>query len=122
MPSNLMQRSAEFLSDRIQAVASRAVSYRQGVTAILSINGTPSEETYKVTSGEGVSTWIHTTDWTFAVADMAKVKPRPGDRIHETLGTEQRIYEVQPISDDEPCTKQLDNGNVMIVVHTKRIQ
>lgn len=117
-----MQRSATWLSDRLEAVASRAVSYRQGVTAIIAINGVPSEESYRVTSGEGVSTWIHTTDWMFAVADMSGVTPRPGDRIHETLGTVQRIYEVQPISDDEPCTKQLDNGNVMIVVHTKRIQ
>lgn len=119
---NLTTRSAQWLSDRLTAVASRAVSYRQGVQFVLAISGVPSEESYKVSSGEGVFTWVHTTDWTFAVADLDGVVPRPGDRIHETLGTEQRIYEVHPISDDEPCTKQLDTGNVMIVVHTKRIQ
>ena len=81
----------------------------------------PSEEHYKVTTTEGGFTWFHAIDWTFAESDLDGLKPRPGDRIIETLGTEERIYEVTPISDDEPCSKQLDTGNVMILVHTKRI-
>ena len=119
---NLMQRSAAFLSDKLKTVASRAVVVRVGVHEALSINGVPSEESYKVSGDDGAFTWVHSTDWMFAVADLDGRVIRPGVRIEESLGTENRIYEVTPISDDEPCTSPMDNGNVMLLVHTKRIQ
>lgn len=119
---NLMQRSAEWLSDRLKVVAGRSVLYRRGVVSTLSLTGTASEESYKVTGSDGLFTWVHTSDWVFAVSDMEGIEPLPGDRICETLGNVDRVYEVLPISDDEPCWKQLDSGNAMIVVHTKRIE
>lgn len=119
---NLMQRSATWISDRMQAVAGRTITYIRGPATSVTAVGVPVEERYKTVGDDGCLTWFHSTDWCIAAADLDELTPRPGDRISETLNGDERVYEVLPISDAEPCFKPTDTSGIRVTVHTKRIQ
>jgi hypothetical protein len=120
--ANLMQRAAGWLIDKLQDSAGREIVYRQGAAVMREMIGVPAEESYKVSGSDGTFTWFRSTDWLLSTDGLLEITPRPGDQITETLNGIERIYQVLPISDDEPCWRQADNSNVFLVVHTQRIK
>lgn len=115
------QDSIDRLASRLQEQDGRSVDYHQASHVVSGITGVPMDEEYTVSDGDGGYTKMQSNDWIFTVTDLDGLMPRPGDQVHETRGTEARIYEVMPVG-KRPCCEDHDNSGVMVVVHTKRIQ
>lgn len=117
-----MQLAIARLASRLQQVDGRAVVYQRGATlTIENITAVPTEEIYKVMSGDGMMTQIQSIDWIFSASALATITPKPGDRIAETINGTEYLYDVFPIG-DLPCYEWHDSSREMLVLHTKRIQ
>lgn len=120
MATNLLQDGADWLGERLKESAGRSMSYTQGNTTLATVTGVPSAKIYH-SFDNGAETLVHSLDWIVSADDVA-LTPRPGDRITETLGGVEYIYEVMPIDDDRPCCEWHDNARKLLLIHTKRVQ
>lgn len=124
MPSNLLQRGATWLGERLQAAAGRSVTYKRGGQAIPDITGWPAKNEYEVTDDEGLPEKVWFYDWSFTASDLnfandeTLFEARPGDQITETINGRDIVYEVAPPG-KRPVAEWLDSAGVILLVHTK---
>jgi hypothetical protein len=121
MTQNRLQDRVDRLAERLQDEAGRSVVYLQGI-ATVSITATAADKIHTVYNEDGIPTKVQFSDWIISTSEMSLLaEPRPGDRIIETLGGVEYIYEVQPIDDKRPCFEWHDTGHTMFRIHTIRV-
>ena len=122
--SNMLQDAAVWLGDRLKESVGRQVTYARGVQESDPITGTVVQHQYEVIENDSSVTLLMAYDWTFSAADLviagSPIKPRPGDRIKETLNGEPIEFEVLPIG-KLPCSEWLDTSGVLLLVHSKKV-
>ena len=122
--SNLLQDAAVWLGDRLKESVGRQVTYARGAQESDPITGTVVQHQYEVVENDSSITLIIAYDWTFSAADLvvagSPIKPRPGDRIKESLNGEAIEFEVLPIG-KLPCSEWLDTSGILLLVHTKKV-
>lgn len=109
------------LADRLSEQDGRSVLYQQGTTVYGGMTGVPMDEEYEVADDMGGFVKMQVTNWIVKRESLAFSTVLPGDRITEVRGTEERVYEAQPIG-NRPVAEDHDNAGVMVMIHTKRIQ
>ena len=109
------------LASRLIGRDGRSVKYQQGSVIIDGKKAVPSDEVYDVIDESGMPTKIQSTDWIWTTADLADLKPAPGDRISYFKGDIEHIYEVSPI-EGYPCSEWHDNAGTMTIIRTKKIK
>ena len=126
--TNSLQSSAAFLIDTLKStsVAGRTVRYeRGGETLIEEISGVVEMHEYEVIDADGMMASVTAFDWTFDASDMVVnsvlVEPVRGDRIVETINSEEVSYEPLPIG-SKPIAEWLDTAGVIVLVHTKKVK
>ena len=116
--TTLLQDAADWLGDRLQDEASRAITYERSPSKKYTITGVPRERMFRSTNKDtGIHTQVKHTDWIVLSVDIADIEPRRGDKITDAAG---RVFEVHPIA-DMPCWEYEDMANVMVVLHTKKV-
>ncbi len=123
--SNLMQRGAAWLGERLKAAAGRSVTYtRRGQS--LTATAWPAKLDYDVEDDDGVFRRTTFYDWSFVTSDLdfandpETFSARPGDEIKETLNGETLTYEVMPIT-SKGVEEWMDTAGELTVIHTKLV-
>lgn len=115
--TNLMQDAADWLGDRLQDEAGRAITYERSPSKKYTTTGVPRERIYRATSKQGLTTQAKVTDWLILTAGLSDLIPRQGDKITDAAGV---TYAALPMG-DMPCWEYEDNANITLVIHTKKV-
>jgi len=109
--------------EALRAVTEVSVTYTRG-DSTLSLNAIPTEERYSVPDEPGILTEIHSRDYLVKTSELilggSVVEPQVGDRITETIGAVNMVFEVFPI-DGARCFRYREASRGTIRVHTKRV-
>lgn len=110
--------------ETLRPLAGVAVTYTRGSDSLEELDAIPTEERYSVPDEQGILQEIHSRDYLVKtselIVDGSAVEPRVGDRITETIGSVDMIFEVFPV-DGQRCFRYRDASRGTIRIHTKRV-
>lgn len=119
---NVLQLGAAWLGERMQALAGRMVTVRQGGVSTESITAWHELVGYDVVDQDGFSTSVESFDWRFVAADLPTgFVFRDGALIVEEIaGGLTNVFEVMPIG-TKKCSEKADSSGVLLTVHSKQV-
>jgi hypothetical protein len=120
--ADILHAGQEWLADQLKEHASRQVVYQRGLQQV-SVQATIGRTLLKLDDGYG-GVRMEWTDRDFLIqsADLvlgaAAVTPERGDRIRETVGEKNSVFEVMPYG-GEPPWRFSDPFGKLLRIHTK---
>lgn len=122
--ADLLQRGAAWLAGQMKSHASQTVVYQRGTLSV-SLAATIGRTEFEVLTETGGAVRVVTRDYLLDAADLvlggAVVTPKAGDRIAETVGDEQHVYEATMVG-AEPPWRWSDPHRQRLRIHTQRVQ
>jgi hypothetical protein len=117
----------EQVSSALAQVASgplaRPVTYVRGDESVEIEKVGVGRSTFEVTDEQGFLSQVQVRDYFIPSEDLVlageEVEPCRGDRIIETIGGVEHVYEVLPPGGFEPAWRWMDADQTMLRVHTK---
>lgn len=118
--TNLLQDGIDWLVDRLEDEAGRAVVYARGELS-LSITAIAETQEYTVMDEKrAIPTRVVSQDFILRRSQVAfggaVSDPRAGDRLTDAAGT----FELMPLG-TSPCYEWLDPDGDMVLIHTKKV-
>lgn len=121
--ADLLEIGSQWLQSQRKLHATRTVTYRRG-TATVTVQATVGRTVFEQEDGNGAIVRMQVRDYLIDAADLVlggqPTLPECGDRITETVGTTQFIYEVMPLG-TEPHWRYSDPYRQTLRIHTKHI-
>lgn len=118
--TNLMQKGAAWLGERLKAVAGRTVTVEQEHRTWTNVVGSVMKSTLEVVSTEGFLHRVSADDWTFSTADLPGLRQDLPASVIETVDGVTTTWESFPIPGGED-KDDLDTSSILLVIHTKKV-
>lgn len=121
--SDLLERGQQFLDDQRHAHMTHTVTYERGNESV-ELQATIGETVFEQADDYGVIHKIESRDFIIRTGDLVladvQTPPTKGDRIRETGGDQEFVYEVMAPG-QEPAFRFSDPYRKALRIHTKRI-
>ncbi len=121
--TNLMEKGAGWLANKLQAHASGQIEYRRDDEAV-NVQATIGKTEFEIDDGSGVLQRVESRDYLIPTADLrlggVQTLPVVGDRIRETQGSRTFVYEVLAPG-KEPHYRYSDEFRRLLRIHTKLV-
>lgn len=122
--ADVLKDASDWLGSMFIAHASRSVVYARGgdsVTLVASVGRT----VHEVMNNLGIIVATESRDFIVTAADIeidgSVVEPRSGDRITDTQGSVDYVYEVMPFGKDSRTFRYCDADHSYLRIHTKEV-
>lgn len=121
--TNLFDLGTSWLADQLKAHASIIVDYVRGNEQV-TVQATVGKTEFEIDDGAGAPIRVQSRDYLIQAADLQlsfiPILPVAGDLVHETVGDQTFVYEVNAPG-NEPPYRYSDPFRKLLRIHTKHV-
>ncbi len=122
--ADLLKTASDWLGSMFQTHASRSVVYSRS-TSTVALSATVGRTVHEVMNSLGLVIATESRDFLFPADNLVLggvvVEPESGDRITDTQGSVDCVYEVMPFGPGSQTFRYSDADHTYIRVHTKEV-